>query len=63
MAAKVKLERIGRDIKAYEFAQMLKYNSNVWRQVVAGKRTLPLDIAEKASLILGVSVEGLSEAS
>ena len=49
MVFKVKLERIARDIKSYEFAQMLKCNPNIWSQIESGKRIRPPNIAEKAS--------------
>jgi len=59
MVFKVKLERIARDIKSYEFAQMLKCNPNIWSQIESGNRIPPPNIAEKASEILGMSVERL----
>ena len=59
MVLQVRLERVARDIKAYEMAAMLGYNPNLWLQVEKGRKKPPDDVARKASEILGRTVEEL----
>ena len=53
MVLQVKLELIAKGIKAYEMAALVGYNPNLWLQVEKGVRKPPVDVAEKASDVLG----------
>ena len=59
MVRQVRLERIVKGIKAYEMAALVKYNSQLWAQVEKGLREPPPEIAKRASVVLGKSVDEL----
>ncbi len=59
MVLQVKLERIAKGIKAYEMAALVGYNPNLWLQVEKGVRKPPVDVAEKASDVLGKPMDKL----
>ena len=59
MVLQVKLERIAKGIKAYEMAALVGYNPNLWLQVKKGLKQPPVEVAEKASQILGKPAQDL----
>ena len=59
MIRQVKLERIARDISAFEFAAMVGYNPNSWRLVEKGAIEPPESVACRAAEVLGKPEEEL----
>ncbi len=59
MLQQVRLVRIARGLKAYQLAGMLGYNPQYWLQVEKGLREPPAEVANKASIILGLPKDEL----
>ncbi len=59
MVLQIRIERVSRDIKMWEFAQMLGVDPQRWRWFETGQRKTPPNVASKAAEVLGVPVDDL----
>ena len=59
MVLQVRLERVARGLRSYEFAQMVGCDPQRWYRFENGRKPCPADIADKASDILGKPAEEL----
>ena len=59
MVLQVRLERVARNIRSYEFAAMLGCDPQRWYRFENGRNPCPADIADKASALLGKPVNEL----
>ena len=59
MVLRVKVERIARDIRSYQFAALVGCNPQLWSRYERGTQAPPTEVAERASELLGKPSEEL----
>jgi transcriptional regulator with XRE-family HTH domain len=59
MTLQVKLERIARNLRSYEFAQMLGLDPQRYYKFESGAKQPPPEVAEKTSELLGLPASEL----
>ena len=59
MVLQIKLERVARNLRSYELAQMLGVDSQRYYKFESGALPVPKEIADKASELLGKTADEL----
>ena len=59
MVLQVRLERVARNIRSYEVAQMVGCDPQRWYKFESGAEPVPADITDRASDLLGKPVNEL----
>jgi len=59
MVLQVRLERVARNLRSWEFAQLIGCDPQRWYKFENGKKPVPADVADRVAELLGKPMEEL----